>query len=215
MYVDGHLTGPYGETHKVSALPTLQFTCTSVVEDLTQCVTMDAKFPGDLVYIVGGTRNELGASEYYEHMGYVGLQVPTLEPEVSMQCYRALNQAIKEELVASCHGVYRGGLGIHLAMVAMGRNLGMTIDLSQVPRTDAEQNHVVLYSESPGRFIVTIDPKDRSSFESVMNKLPRACIGTVSEGPDLVIHGLKGESLIRVPVSALKAAWKRPFGGLI
>jgi phosphoribosylformylglycinamidine synthase len=215
MYVDGHLTGPYGETHKVSALPTLQFTCTSVIEDLTQCVTMDAKFPGDLVYIVGGTRNELGASEYYEHMGYVGLQVPTLEPEVSMQCYRALNQAIKKELVASCHGVYRGGLGIHLAMVAMGRGLGMTIDLSKVPRSGAEQNHVVLYSESPGRFIVTIDPKDRSSFESVMNTLPRACIGTVSEGPDLVIHGLKGESLIRVPVSALKAAWKRPFGGLI
>ena len=100
-------------------------------------------------------------------------------------------------------------------MVAMGRGLGMTIDLSKVPRAGAEQNHVVLYSESPGRFIVTIDPKDRSSFESVMNTLPRACIGTVSEGPDLVIHGLKGESLIRVPVSALKAAWKRPFGGLI
>lgn len=215
MYVDGYLTGPYGETHKVSGLPTLQFTCTSVVEDLTRCVTMDAKFSGDLVYVLGETRNELGASEYYEHMGYVGLQVPTLEPEVSMQCYRALHQAIKEELVASCHGIYRGGLGIHLAMAAMGRGLGIAIDLSKVPRADAEQNHVVLYSESPGRFIVTIDPKDGSSFESLMNNLPCACIGTVTEGPDLVIHGLKGETLIRVPVSALKAAWKRPFGGLV
>jgi phosphoribosylformylglycinamidine synthase len=125
-----------------------------------------------------------------------------------------LKQAIQEELVLSCHGIYRGGLGIHLALVAMGANLGMTIDLSKVPREDVEQNHIVLYSESPGRFIVTIDPKDRSSFEAIMKKRPNACIGTVSEGPDLVIHGLKGEPLVRVPVSALKAAWKRPFGGL-
>jgi len=214
MYVDGHLTGRYGETHKVSALPTLQFACTSVVGDLTQCVTMDAKFPGDLVYVVGQTKNELGASEYYEHLGYVGLRVPKLGPELCMKCYRALNQAIQEELVASCHGIYRGGLGIHLALVAMGANLGMTIDLSKVPRKDVEQNHILLYSESPGRFIATIDPQDRSSFEAVMKKRPYACIGTVSEGPDVVIHGLKGEPLVRVPVSALKAAWKRPFGGL-
>jgi phosphoribosylformylglycinamidine synthase len=77
-----------------------------------------------------------------------------------------------------------------------------------------EENHVLLYSESPGRFIVTIDPKDRSSFEAVMTKSAVACIGTVSEGPDLVIHGLVGEPLLQVPVSALKAAWKGPFGGL-
>jgi phosphoribosylformylglycinamidine synthase II len=214
MYVDGHLRGRYGETHKVSALPTLQFTCTSVVEDLTRCVTMDAKFPGDLVYVMGQTNHGMGASEYYEHLGYVGCHVPKVEPELSMKCYRALNLAIKKELVASCHGIYRGGLGVHLALAAMGGNLGLTIDLSRVPRADAEQNHIVLYSESSGRFIVTIDPKDRSSFESVVNKVPYACIGTVSEAPDVVIHGLKGEPLIQVPVSALKAAWKRPFGSL-
>ncbi len=176
---------------------------------------MDAKFPGDLVYVVGQTNNGMGASEYHEHLGYVGRHVPKVEPELSMKCYRALNLAIKAELVASCHGIYRGGLGIHLALTAMGRNLGLTIDLSRVPRADAEHNHIILYSESPGRFIVTIDPRDRSSFESVVNKVPYACIGTVSEAPDVVIHGLKGEPLIRVPVSALKAAWKRPFGSLI
>lgn len=214
MYVDGHLTGRYGETHKVSALPTLQFSCTSMVEDITRCVTMDAKFAGDLVYVLGKTRNELGASEYYEHFGYVGLHVPTLEPELCMKCYQALSQAIKEELVASCHGIYRGGIGVHLALVAMAGELGMTVDLSGVPRVEAEKNHVLLYSETPGRFIVTINPKDRSAFESFMDTIPHACIGTVSEGPDFVIKGLKGKPIISVPVSDLKAAWKRPFGGL-
>jgi phosphoribosylformylglycinamidine synthase II len=215
MYIDGHLKGRYGETHKVSALPTLQFSCTSLVSDIARCVTMDAKFAGDLVYVVGETRNELGASEYYEHLGYVGLRLPELRPESSMKLYRALSRAIGEELVASCHGVYRGGLGVHLAMVAMGGSLGMAIDLSRVPGVDAEQNSIILYSETPGRFIVTIDPKHRSSFESVMDGFPHACAGTISSGTDLVINGLKGRPLIRLPVSGLKAAWKRPFGGLI
>jgi phosphoribosylformylglycinamidine synthase II len=215
MYVDGHLKGLYGETHKVSALPTLQFSCTGVVEDITRCVTMDAKFAGDLVYVVGETRDELGASEYYEHFGYVGLHVPRLEPDSCMKCYRALSQAIKEELLASCHGIYRGGLGVHLALVSMGGGLGMTVDLSGVSRVGAEQDHVILYSETPGRFIVTIDPKGRSSFESVMDAVPYGCVGTISEGPELVINGLKGESLINVSVSELKAAWKGPFGELV
>jgi phosphoribosylformylglycinamidine synthase II len=215
MYVDGHLKGPYGETHKVSALPTLQFTCTSVVKDISRCVTMDAKVAGDLVYVLGETRNELGASEYYESCGYVGLHVPKLEPEVSMKSYRALALAIDKEMVASCHGIYRGGLGIHLALVAMAGGLGMSIDLSKVPRTDAEQDHILLYSETPGRFIVTIDPEDRSSFESLLDSVSHACVGTVSEGPDLLIKGLNGQPLIHVPVSELKAAWERPFGGLI
>jgi phosphoribosylformylglycinamidine synthase II len=215
MYVDGYLKGRHGETQKVSALPTLQFSCSSVISDVIRCVTMDCKFAGDLVYVLGETRNELGASEYYEHFGHVGLNVPELRPEHSMKLYRALSRAIEEELVASCHGIYRGGLGVHLALVAMGGGLGMDIDLSMVPRSDAEHDCIILYSESPGRFIVTVAPEHRSSFESCFDMLPHACVGTVSSGPDLVINGLKGKHIIDIPVSELKGAWKRPFGGLI
>jgi phosphoribosylformylglycinamidine synthase len=215
MYVDGYLKGRRGETKKVSALPTLQFSCTSVISDVTRCVTMDCKVAGDLVYVLGETRNERGACEYYEHLGYVGLRVPQLKPEPSMRLYRALNKAIQEELVASCHGVYRGGLGVHLALVAMGGGLGMNIDLSQVPRADAEQDSMILYSESPGRFIVTIDPGHRLAFDAHFDMLSHACVGTVSSGPDLIVNGLGGETIINIPVPELKAAWKRPFGELV
>jgi phosphoribosylformylglycinamidine synthase len=215
MYVDGHLKGPHGETHKVSALPTLQFACTSVVEDISKCITMDVKMAGDLVYILGETKDELGASEYYEHLGHVGLQVPRLQPETSMACYRALNRAIEQELVASCHGIYRGGLGVHLALVAMAGNLGLTIDLAKVPRASTERDDSVLFSESPGRFIVTIDPKDRSAFESFMEAVPCSSVGVVSDGKDLVINGLKDNERIRLSIAQLKAAWKGTFEDLI
>lgn len=214
MYVDGHLKGKYGETHKVSALPTLQFTTISVIHDIEQCVTMDAKCVGDLVYVLGMTRDELGGSEYYEHFGKTGVNVPKVMPDLFMKCYQALNTAIKNEVVASVHGIYRGGLGVHLSLVAMGGDLGMAVDLSKVPAEGLTRNDKILYSESAGRFIVTIDPARQQSFETLFKDIPHACIGTVTEEPELHINGIDTAPLIRIPVSHLKAAWKRPFGGL-
>jgi phosphoribosylformylglycinamidine synthase len=215
MYVDGYLKGKYGETHKVSALCTLQFSAVSLVPDISKCVTMEAKFAQDLVYVLGMTKDELGASEYYEHFGKIGLNVPGVTPETFIDSYRAVNKAIENELVASVHGVYRGGLGVHLAMVAMGGGLGMSIDLAGVPAEGLVRNDTILYSESAGRFIVTIDPRRREAFESLVSDLPHACIGTVTDKPELAVNGLDQAPLIRIPLSDLKSAWKLPFGGLV
>ncbi len=215
MYVDGYLKGKYGETHKVSALCTLQFSAVSLVPDISKCVTMEAKFAQDLVYVLGMTKDELGASEYYEHFGKTGLNVPGVTPEAFIDSYRAVNKAIENELVASVHGVYRGGLGVHLAMVAMGGGLGMSIDLAVVPAEGLARNDTILYSESAGRFIVTIDPGRREAFESLVSDLPHACIGTITDKPELAVNGLNQAPLIRIPLSDLKSAWKLPFGGLV
>jgi phosphoribosylformylglycinamidine synthase len=215
MYVDGHLPGPYGETHKVSALETLQFSAIGVVEDIQQCITMDAKVPGDLVYVLGLTKNELGGSEYYEHLGYTGLQVPQVSPEQFLATYNVLALVIKESLVASVHGIYRGGLGIHLAMVAMAGNLGMDVDLNQIPAEAVYRDDTLLFSESAGRFIITIDPQNKNQFEERFKESPFACIGRVTKTRDLVIRGLAGDPIITRSVFDLKKAWKMPFGALI
>ncbi len=215
MYVDGHLPGRYGETNKVSALESLQFSVTSVIADVNRCVTLDTKAAGDLVYMLGLTRDELGASEYYELLGYVGCNVPQVTPEDFMPLYRALADAIEKELVASAHGVYRGGLAVHLAMKAMAGGLGMTIDLAAVPTSDFLQEEMLLYSESAGRFIVTIDPKNRNAFEKLFTAMPLACIGRVTAEPKLTLRGLDGNPMIDLTVPALKEAWQKTFGDLV
>jgi phosphoribosylformylglycinamidine synthase len=215
MYVDGHLPGRYGESHKVSALETLQFSAIGVVADIEKCITMDTKIAGDLVYVLGITRNELGASEYYQHLGYTGLHVPQVFPEKFMATYRALTLAIQKSLLASAHGIYRGGLGIHLALAAMGGSLGMEVDLKQVPAEAIDRNDTLLFSESAGRFVVTVDPKNKKRFESLFQGTPFACIGRVTELPDLVIRSLAGDPIISQSVFDLKKAWKKPFGALI
>ena len=215
MYVDGYLPGRYGEMHKVSALETLQFSAISVIDDITRCVTMDSKVSEDRVYVLGTTRNELGGSEYYAHLGEVGLNVPQVRADAFLETYRTLSRAIAKGMVASAHGIYRGGLGVHLAMVAMGGNLGMQVQLDKVPMDDLDRNDQVLFSESAGRFIVTIDPQNRESFENLFKASACACIGTVTATPQFEIKGLDQETIVSVAVKDLKSAWKKPFGDLI
>ena len=216
MYVDGHLAGRYGETHKVSALETLQFSASTLISDISRCVTLDPKAPGDRVYVLGLTRNELGGSEYYDHLGYVGLHVPQVFADQFLPMYRALSKAIENRLVASCHGIYSGGLAVHLALVAMAGNLGMTIDLSHLPLEEPMRDDLALFSESAGRFIVTVSADNLQAFETLVAGHPFACIGnTTDEAGSLEIRAASGDPLLHVSIAELKNAWKKPFGALI
>ena len=216
MYVDGHLPGKYGETHKISALETLQFSATSIVSDITRCVTLDPKAAGDRVYVLGITWNELGGSEYYDHLGYVGLNVPQVSPDAFLPLYRLLSQAIMNRWVASCHAVCSGGLGVHLALTAIAGQMGMAVDLASIPVEEPLPDSHVLFSESAGRLIVTVSSGHQAEFESLMKEQPVACIGKMTDDTDsLDIRGVSGELLLHIPVSELVSAWKRPFGALI
>ncbi len=176
---------------------------------------MDVKCAGDLVYILGETRNELGGSEYYDLFGYIGKNVPQVNTEKFLPAYNALFSAIRFGLVASAHGIYRGGLGVHLAMIAMGGNLGLDVDLSRVPNDNVKRNDTLLFSESAGRFLVTVAPQFKDEFEKICADIPFACIGTVTSLPTLKIIDAKNNSLISTAIKDLKTAWKKPFGSLI
>jgi phosphoribosylformylglycinamidine synthase subunit PurSL len=215
MYVDGYLAGRYAESHKVSALETMQFSTIGVIDDISRCVTMDGKIPGDWIYVLGDTGNELGASEYYEHYGYVGKNVPQVRIREFMPLYKALALAVKKELAASVHGIYRGGLGVHLALVAMAGDLGADVELNRVPVRDVNRNDTILFSESAGRFIVTVAPDNADEFEELFKDRPCRCIGALTQETMFRIKAVNGGELINMPVGALKAAWKKPFGELI
>jgi phosphoribosylformylglycinamidine synthase len=215
MYVDGNLEGPYGERRKVSGKPALLFTVSSVVQDVKTCVTMDAKFPGDLVYVLGETKNELGGSEYYQLMEKIGLHVPKVDASLAWPLYLALHRAIQQGLIASTHAVTKGGLAVHLAMVAMAGDLGMDIHIGKIPSRPALSSAQVLYSESAGRFVVTVNPARKDAVEKLFAPLPVACIGEVTETPRFKVKRGKGELIIDEDVSDLKTAWNSRFGGLI
>jgi phosphoribosylformylglycinamidine (FGAM) synthase-like enzyme len=212
MYVDGLIPGAYGEMHRVSGLPTLFFTAVSVLPDLRRALSLEWKRPGDFIYLVGETRPEVGGSEFYEMLGYVGLSVPEVRPEKFLAYYRLLEESGRAELLASAHGLYRGGLGVHLALASLAAWLGVEVDLSRVaPESPA---YTSLYSESAGRFVVSVDPAHQGRLEELFDGQSLTLIGQVRSDQTfkIVRHG---RPLLEAPLETLKAAWEHRFGSLI
>lgn len=216
MYVDGHLPGRYGETHKVSALETMQFSAVSIVRSMDRCQTMDPKVAGDVLYGIGRTANELGGSIYYNRFGYAGLRVPQVRPADVLPAYRALSEALDRGVVSAVHGIYSGGLGVHAGLMAIAGDVGMDVHLADLPLQETLRADQALFSESAGRFLVTVAPELTADFEALMDGLPVAPIGRVTDSVSpFRVYAPDGACIIDVPVAALRTAWKRPFGGLI
>ena len=91
----------------------------------------------------------------------------------------------------------------------------MEIDLKSVPIDKELSNTRLLYSESAGRFIVTIDRAKKKAFEDIMGGLSCACIGSVTDADILHISGVDGNTIVTETIDDLKGAWMDPFGDLI
>ena len=203
----------------ISVPPTLLFSIVAKMPDINKAVTMDLKQPGDLVYIVGQTKNELGASEFYRYYGektrgspYVGNIVPKVNAEWAKEQYNALSMAIDDGIVKSCHTLTKGGLGAALAKTSFAGNLGMDIYLKYVPgsvRTD----YGTLYSESNSRFIVTVSPEQNDYFGEVMeiglkSGIDFAEVGFVRDDKQFNIYGRDNNLIISDDINEMKKDWK-------
>ncbi|MCD5397943.1 AIR synthase related protein, partial [candidate division NPL-UPA2 bacterium] len=208
-----------GNNHlKISAPPTLLISALGVVKDVRKCTTLDVKIPGDLVYVLGETRDELGASEYYALMGeklrgekYVGNSVPKVDVQKAKRLYEALEEAIKKEIIASCKNCTDGGLGVALAKTAFSGGRGIEVDLSRVPRKSIERNDIILFSESASRFVVTVPAENEEEFEKLLSENIWAQIGRVRDDKRFLIRGLEGRLVVEVDIDELKEAYKKPL----
>ncbi|HPG53292.1 MAG TPA: AIR synthase-related protein [Smithellaceae bacterium] len=196
---------------KISVPPTLLYSVIGKIPDVRQAVTMDAKRPQDLVYILGETRDELGGSEWFAKQGAIGNKVPQVEAKTAMKLYRALNKAIRAGLVASCHDCSDGGLGVALAETSFAGGLGLNVNLKDVPYRGKKRDDFILFSETASRFVVTIHPKNQAKFEKLMRSLVAREIGFVSNDGLLQISGLSGQTIIKEKIGKLKDAWQAPL----
>ncbi|MEI6221530.1 MAG: AIR synthase-related protein [bacterium] len=206
-----------GNPVKISIPPTLLISSIGVVADSRKAVSLDVKLPGDLVYVLGETKEELGGSEYFAGVANtpdaVGTIVPTVNAIKAKSLYTALEQAIQQELVASAQSITIGGLGIALAKKAIGGQLGMEIDLSFLNKSESlARNDFALFSETQSRIVVTIAPQDKEKFEILMQGQNIALIGTVSEDKEFVIRGFNGNPIVETTIEKLTDAYTKTFG---
>ncbi len=196
---------------KISIPPTVLFTAVGVVPDVRKAVTPDFKAPGDLLYVLGITRDELGASEYFASKGFVGAEVPkVLNPELSIGSYRALFNAVSKGLVASIHDLSDGGLGVALAESSFSGGLGAKVSLANLAYEGISRDDFVLFSETPCRFLISVTPSNKELFEKALSGFPLSLIGQTSSDQDLIVCGLAGATIIKVNIEELKKAWQAP-----
>jgi len=196
---------------KISIPPTVLFSVVSVIPDVRKCVTMEAKRPDDLVYVLGETFPEMGGSEYFASHGLIGNRVPRVHASRAKKLYEALGKAIEAGWVASCHDCSDGGLGVALAETAFAGGWGMEIDLRRVPASGVARNDFLLFSESQSRFVVTVHPDHQKNFEEYLKGNVFARVGRVTAGKEFVVTGLQGTNIVRADIFDLKETWKRPL----
>jgi phosphoribosylformylglycinamidine synthase len=208
--LNNEYTTEQGET--IAIPPTLLISAISIMPDCRKAISMDFKEAGDLIYALGVTKPELGGSHYYAVRGFVGNQVPKVEPIAARQLFERLSEAIDAGLVRACHDCSEGGLGVTLAEMAFAGNLGAQVKLSRVPHAlSIVRNDALLFSESCSRFLVEVRPSAAKDFQRLMTGLPCAEIGRVEETPRLVVEGVSGTRVVDAPVAELKESWQAPL----
>ncbi len=210
---------------RLPVIPTLLISAVGVIENAAQTIDMSLKTPGNLLYQIGKTRNELAGSHYAEVVDrdsfeqlFPQTNVPQVDIPHAYATMKALGEAIRRGLVRACHDLSEGGLAVAAAEMALAGLQGAEIDVSRIPTHThgmalAARNVVRLFSESASRFLVEIAPEHLGAFEKHMRASgveDMSYIGTVGNAPRLLVRNGE-EELINVSVAELQEAWK---GGL-
>jgi phosphoribosylformylglycinamidine synthase len=207
------------EGRSLSIPPTLLISAIGIVPDVRAAVTMDLKAPGNALYLLGSTRRELGGSLWAEVNGRPGGIVPRVDLQRGPGLVRALHQAMRLGLIRSCHDLSEGGLAVALAEMALAGGLGAAVSLDRVPcDEDAADPFVLLFSESPTRFVLEVAPEDCGRVEQILGACPLGRLGEVGRRggdapgspPRLSIED-DGSTIVGASLDDLKEAWKSPL----
>jgi phosphoribosylformylglycinamidine synthase len=195
------------------AIPyTLLISAMGIVEDVNKCVTMDAKGAGNLIFVVGLTKNELGGSHYYKVNDELGANVPKMDLETSVEISRRVAKAIGQGLVRSCHDCSEGGLAVALAEMAFAGGLGIEADLRGLAVSeDCVKADTMLFSESNSRYVIEVQPENYDAFAKLMLNIPFGQIGEVIEAKKLLVHDVQQKTVIHADLETLKQAWQKPL----
>ena len=198
---------------KIIAIPhTLLISAMGIVKDVKRSVSMDFKQAGDLIYVVGETKNELGASAYLDTKGFIGNSVPKVEPAKAKALMEKLSQTSEKGLVKACHDCSEGGIGVAVAEMAFAGGLGAEIKITSIPVAEKiSRNDFILFSESNSRFIVEVMPENKDKFEKIMQGVCFANIGKTNVTDKLEVFGLTGNKVVNELINDLKEAWQKPL----
>ena len=192
---------------RISIPATLLISAISIIDDVSICTTMDLKASGNIVYLLGQTREELGGSHYYQLLGAIGNCVPKVKFEQARQIFNVVYELHLKRLLASCHDCSEGGLAVALAEMAFAGGAGMQIDIDELAsQSNISSPESLLFSESPSRFVVEVSEENEREFLDAVKNIPVCKIGRVERNSKFEIS-YGSEKLVEADIDELKSAW--------
>jgi phosphoribosylformylglycinamidine synthase subunit PurL len=190
----------YNETNGTAVYPTPVVGMVGLVEDLQHVTTQTFKQAGDLIYVVGETKDEFGGSELQKlTYGRIFGKAPELDVDVEYKRQQAVLGSIRQGLVESAHDLAEGGLAVALAESLFGTN-GLGADVQ------VEGNIIsALFSETQSRYVISVKKENQEQFESLVEDAH--LIGEVTDSALLNIKNAS-ETLLLSQVTELEKAWR-------
>lgn len=175
---------PDGSAAPVFPTPTIGML--GVLKDKSTQMSLDFKYKGDLIYLLGESKNDINSSEYLASIHGVRLSpAPHFDMEEELALQSCLSKLIRQNLVNAAHDVADGGLFVSLFEMALPGRLGFDIVSDAEVRLDA-----FLFGESQSRVLVSVTEEDEQQFIDLVGDegVPVTLLGHVTRGK-LVVDG--------------------------
>ena len=189
----------YNENNGQAIHPTPMVGMVGLIKNIDRVIPSFVQHPGDKVYLVGQTCDDYTGSELQKMMtGDISGIVKSFDLHHVHEYMQRLLTTMENGLVSSAHDLSEGGLGVALAETVFKTDLGLKIDL-------ADQPAARLFSETPGRFIVTVAPEKATEFEQALGK-DAHLIGEVTNSHWLMVKLANDE--LNENVAKLQKTWE-------
>jgi phosphoribosylformylglycinamidine synthase len=170
----------YNQNPDGPVYPTPTIGMVGLLESVDDKMTLHFKKAGDVIVLIGTSRNDINSSEYLHKLHGVAFSpAPHFDLQEEFHLQLVMADIIKNKLVKSAHDISEGGLFTTLCESAFWNNLGFAINTDMELRKDA-----FLFGEAQSRVVVTVARHDLAALENALRSHgePYTVIGEVTDG---------------------------------
>jgi phosphoribosylformylglycinamidine synthase len=177
----------YNQTGDVAIHPTPVIGVLGVMDDVARRTPSGWKTPGQVIYLLGTTRDELDGGEWaHVRHGHLGGRPPKVDLAAERLLGEILVNASRDGLVDAAHDLSDGGLAVALAEATLRGGVGARVWLDAVCERDGIDAFTALFSESTARVVVAVPRSEEVRFTDMCTARGQvhARIGVVDDQTD-------------------------------
>jgi len=176
--LNNQFTTESGETIYIP--PTMLISGFGMVDDISKCLTMDAKAAGNILILVGETKPQMGGSHVLliDKDANCNTGLPSVSLIDGPRNAKLVHEVIQAGLVTSAHDCSEGGVLLAAAEMAFGGGLGLDLQL---------ENESLCFSETPSRYLLEVHPDKLDQIQQHFVDIPCEIIGTFNESANVTL----------------------------